>query len=87
MQRFLRTLSVLAVLLAISVSMSWGELGKWQTNTEYGYRIKYPNRWDSQPLPPPVDYERLGISGEDLEADKKVNPIRVFKGRSAGCFL
>ncbi|MDZ7815241.1 MAG: hypothetical protein U5N86_04310 [Planctomycetota bacterium] len=28
-----------------------------------------------------MDYKSLGISGEDLEVDKKVTPIRVFKGR------
>ena len=71
-----------AVLLALLSLPALAELQKAHIDKQEGYSIRMPSRWESQPLPPPKDYEALGMkkpSAEMLEKQEIV-PLLIFKG-------
>ncbi|GAB4154183.1 MAG: hypothetical protein Kow00107_04330 [Planctomycetota bacterium] len=85
--RNLRTMVFcLAALVVIFPLEAIGEIDKPIVNSLYGFKIGIPKRWESQPLPPPTDYEAMGIGAEEAELyeEKKIVPVLINKGPQ-GC--
>ncbi len=62
------------------------DLEKPLVDKRLGYKIALPKRWESQPLPPPTDYDAMGVSREEAEMyeQKTVEPLLINKGPQ-GC--